>query len=46
MEIVREIENCAKGANDKPIEDVVIDDCGDYNVDEDDDDTVDDSDDA
>lgn len=28
MEVVREVENTAKGANDKPVEDVIIADCG------------------
>lgn len=42
MEVVREIEGTAKGPNDKPVEDVVINDCGsllpeDDETDEDDD---------
>jgi len=28
MEVVREVETAAKGANDKPVEDVIIADCG------------------
>ena len=36
MEIVREIEDCKKGSSDKPLEDIVIADCGDYDLADDD----------
>ncbi|KAJ3029122.1 UNVERIFIED_CONTAM: hypothetical protein HDU68_000077 [Siphonaria sp. JEL0065] len=32
MGVVRRIENCEKGDNDKPIEDVLISDCGEYDA--------------